>query len=263
MTEAGLQRMDHDETYIEIGEQYRRLREAAERINLAQGVRLRDYFHTHFPSISAFQGRLKNADLSLFSPAPPHGIFLGVADRLEENTIHIRGGGNLTIPGGVTMYSDNAIETDDGREDGPFLAAVLFASLNRQFAQPVQAFLQPVLGANRLMLLAAGVERHGLLQIRKLQKGIINSGVLFDIERPLFSEREAAVIANDPELLPTFLARRVSPPPSLLVRIVSSGLPSASRPSSITYKFDSEEGEAQEARDAIMRRELRRALIQS
>ncbi len=261
MTEAGLQRMGHDETYIEIGDQYRRLRAAAERINLTRGVRLRDYFHTHFPRISAFRAKLKNADPALFFPAPPHGIFLGVADTVKDATVSLHGGGTVVLPTRVAMSADYASGAAHNDYEGPFMVAILYASLNKEFGQPVQAYLQPVLSAKRLMLLATGAERHGLQQIRKLQKGIINSGVLFDIERPLFTEKLDHSTPDEISVPPTFFARRVQPLPAISLPIVSSRVRAASSSWALSYDIALEADGDQELRDAQMRRDLRRALL--
>jgi hypothetical protein len=215
---AGLQTYGSEETLWPVTEQYKVLRQSAARIELRPGVPLIDYFHTYAPTIWHLRKKIESASATTFAPAPAHGLFVGIADKVAGNRIGLRLGDEVYVTNNIHVFSNLPKADVPGVMEGLFIAAIVFVSRNGGRAEAVDAYLHPVLSGGRLMLLSNEFERLTVHKLRSVQKSLKNKNVLVDFEKPLFLE--AGVQGVGPlGIIPDFVATRQAPAPSISIPI--------------------------------------------
>ena len=192
--EAGLNQVLPVGATAALGEQYKAIRRAAQRVEIDEGVSLSEFLCTYPPALPDFCARIARVSPSRFRGSKrPHGVLISAVEDASIGYLRLFDGQAVPVRGEIAVFGEREGHTRqtaaERRARSPFLAICLVGrSAPTAPVEVLKAYLHPCLSPRHLMPMDSSYERHTLQLLLQLQAWLLkNQTVRLVIKKPVFN----------------------------------------------------------------------------
>ncbi len=176
-----------------LGEQYKAMRRAAQRVEIDEGVPLSEFLCTYPPALPDLCARIARVSPSLFRKSQrPHGVLISAVADASVGNLRLFGGEALPVRGEIAVFGEREGHTRqtamERRSRSPYLAVCLVGrSAPTEPVEVLKAYLHPCVSPGHLMPMDSNHERSTFRLLQQLQAWLLkNKSVSLAIKKPVF-----------------------------------------------------------------------------